>query len=225
MVEKITAREQAKRSICSTILLALVLIFLFIVPAFPSGSLTIIYNILLTVILVFAALSMDRARKKAFVVAVLAIAFEWVAYFLDLSAILSLSQVVLFLYFILIVVGMIIQIATTRQVTARVIVESITGYLLLGIVFSTVIMVLVRNYPGAYLVGGAASSISDAGWQLSESIYYGFITFTTLGYGDIIPLVPLSRSIAVLASVTGQIYLTVIIAMLVGKFLSSRQES
>ena len=224
MTERITAAEQSKRSWLSTTLLGLVLAFLFIVPVLPVGTYKFIYNTLLTAILIFAALAMDRARKKAFVVAVVAIVIEWVAYFLDMPVILTLSQTVLFLYFILIVIGMIIQIATTKRVTPRVIVESITGYLLMGIVFSMIIMVVVRNAPGAYSLGGVAGSAGDQGWQLSESIYYGFITFTTLGYGDIVPLVPVSRSIAVLASVTGQIYLTVIIAMLVGKFLSSRQE-
>ncbi len=224
MVEKVTASEQSKRSKYSTILLALVLTFLFIVPALPLGTHKVVYNTLLTVILIFAAFSMDRARKKMFFIAVLAIAFEWVAYFLDLPVILSLSQTVLFLFFILIVVGMIIQIATTRRVTARVIVESITGYLLMGIVFSMIIVVVARNVSAAYSFGGVVREAGVQGWQMSEFIYYGFITYTTLGYGDIVPLLPLSRSIAVLASVTGQIYLTVIIAMLVGKFLSNRQE-
>ena len=224
MVEKVTAAEQSKRSKYSTILLALVLAFLFIVPALPPGTHKVVYNTMLTVILVFAAVSMDRARKKMFIIAILAIAFEWVAYFLDLPVILSLSQTVLFLFFIRIVIGLIIQVAITKKVTARVIVESITGYLLMGIVFSLIIMVLARNVSAAYSFGGVVREAGVQGWQLSEFIYYGFTTYTTLGYGDIVPLLPFSRSIAVMASVTGQIYLTVIIAMLVGKFLSNRQE-
>ena len=224
MTERITAEEQSKRSGLSTTLLGLVLAFLFIVPALPLGSHKLVYNTLLTIILIFAALSMDRERKKMFFVAVVAIIFEWIAYFLDLSVILTLSQIVLFLYFILVVIGLILQVAITKKVTARVIVESITGYLLMGIVFSMIIMVIYRNSPASYSMGGAVGSAADPGWQLSESIYYGFVTFTTLGYGDIVPLTPFTRSLSILASVTGQIYLTVIIAMLVGKFLSNRQE-
>ncbi len=224
MSEKITAAEQSKRSRYSMILLVVVLMFLFIVPALPPGSHKLAYNSLLTVILVSAALAMDRARKKMFIVAVGAIVLEWTAYVLELPVILTLSQTVLLLYFILVVIGLIIQVAITRKVTGRVIVESITGYLLMGIVFSMIIMVINRNFPAAYSIGGKIGVATDPGWQLSESIYYGFVTFTTLGYGDIVPLTPFTRSLSVLASVTGQIYLTVIIAMLVGKFLSGRQE-
>lgn len=224
MVETVTARELSKRSRYSMVLLALVLAFLFIVPALPSGTHRFVYNLLLTVILVFAVLSMDRARKRMSIVAALAFVFSWIAYFLDLPVILSLSQTFLFLYFILIVIGLILQVATTGSVTPRVIVESITGYLLMGIVFSMIMMVVARNAPGAYSFGGVASETSVQGWRMNEYIYYGFVTYTTLGYGDIVPLQPVSRSISVLAGVTGQIYLTVIIAMLVGKFLSHRRK-
>lgn len=224
MVEKITRTEQSRRSLISIILLLIVLTILFIVPVFPIGSHKFIYNTLLTLLLVFAAMTMERQRKNMLFIALLALALEWIAYFLNLSLILTLSQIVLFVYFILVVVGLIIQVAITRKVTARVIVESITGYLLMGMVFSLIIMVLARNVSAAYSFGGVVREAGVEGWQMSEFIYYGFITYTTLGYGDIVPLLPVSRSVAVLASVTGQIYLTVIIAMLVGKFLSNRQE-
>lgn len=224
MTETITAHEQSIRSRFSMTLLGLVLTFLFVVPALPMASHKLIDNALLTAILVFAALAMDRARKKMFIIAVAAIVLEWIAFFLNLPIILTLSQTVLFLYFILVVIGLIIQVAITNKVTARVIVESITGYLLMGIVFSMVILVIIRNSPAAYSAGGKAGFSADPALQLSESVYYGFVTFTTLGYGDIVPLTPFTRSLSVLASVTGQIYLTVIIAMLVGKFLSNKRE-
>jgi hypothetical protein len=224
MVEKVTKTEQSRRSLFSTILLLIVLAILFIVPVFPIGSHKFIYNTLLTLLLFFAAMTMERHRKNMLFIAILALVFEWIAYFLDLSLLLTLSQTVLFVYFILVVVGLIIQVATTAKVTARVIVESISGYLLMGVVFSLIIMVLARNVSAAYSFGGVVREAGVQGWQMSEFIYYGFITYTTLGYGDIVPLLPVSRAVAVLASVTGQIYLTVIIAMLVGKFLSGRQE-
>jgi voltage-gated potassium channel Kch len=155
-----------------------------------------------------------------FIIALSAIVAEWLSYILDMPAGMTIFQTILFLYFILIVISLITQVATTSRVTARVIVESISGYLLMGIVFSLIIGIVARNADSAYSFGRTAS-VSEG---LSDYVYYGFVTFTTLGYGDVVPLIPVSKSIAVLASVTGQIYLTVIIAMLVGKFLSNRQE-
>jgi hypothetical protein len=208
----------------SSVLLSLVLIMLFVVPAFPIGMHKLLYNSVLTLILIFAALSMGNRRRAMFVIALAVIVIEWIAHSLDMSLLQSISQTALFLYFMLVVVGLIFQVATTRSVTQRVIVESITGYLLMGIVFSLVITVIARNIPEAYSVGGEVRGTGVSAHQLNEYIYYGFTNYTTLGYGDIVPLRPFSRAVSTLASVTGQIYLTVIIATLVGKFLSGKNE-
>jgi voltage-gated potassium channel Kch len=46
--------------------------------------------------------------------------------------------------------------------------------------------------------------------------YFSFTTLTTVGYGDIIPHSAAARTLASLEAVTGQIYLTVLVARLVG---------
>ena len=56
-------------------------------------------------------------------------------------------------------------------------------------------------------------------------IYYAFITMTTTGYGDIVPLTPVARSLAVFISVTGQLYVAVVIALLVGKYITQQVNS
>ena len=56
--------------------------------------------------------------------------------------------------------------------------------------------------------------------QFNDYLYFSFVTLTTLGYGDVIPVSHLARSTTMLIAVTGQLYMTILIAMLVGKFLS-----
>jgi hypothetical protein len=46
--------------------------------------------------------------------------------------------------------------------------------------------------------------------------YYSFVTLTTVGYGDISPVSPATRTLAWVEAVTGQFYLAVIVAGLVG---------
>ena len=57
-----------------------------------------------------------------------------------------------------------------------------------------------------------------------KMIYFSFVTLTTLGYGDITPQTPQAKSIVVLVTLTGQLYLAVLMAMLVGKFLSDQSK-
>ncbi|RCS50663.1 two pore domain potassium channel family protein [Bremerella cremea] len=57
--------------------------------------------------------------------------------------------------------------------------------------------------------------------HLSTFLYFSFVTMSTLGYGDIIPTTPLSRTLAWMQSVTGQFYLAVLVAYLVNMLPNS----
>jgi hypothetical protein len=43
---------------------------------------------------------------------------------------------------------------------------------------------------------------------------------TTMGYGDIVPVEPTARTLTIFFSVAGQLYLAMIVALLIGKYLS-----
>ena len=52
------------------------------------------------------------------------------------------------------------------------------------------------------------------------TIYYSFVTLTTLGYGDIVPRSEVVRGLAIMEAVAGQLYLAVMIARLVSLYIS-----
>ena len=60
----------------------------------------------------------------------------------------------------------------------------------------------------------AKGGVSDLG----PFMYFSFITLTTLGYGDIVPGTPPAQFLAAFEAVTGQLYLTVLVARLVGLY-------
>ena len=221
---KTTDTNSLKPPIFSTVLLVLVLVTIFGIPAFPQQMHRLLFIILFTLIIISAALSMDRGRGIIIKFAVAVVVFEWIADILNLKVLLMSSRIVIFLFFIMIVICLITQIARRKKVTARVIMESISGYLLLGMVFSLVVAVVVAIHPEAFSFAAMYPKFGNLAYYQSDFIYYSFVTYTTLGYGEIVPQVPYAKSLAVLISVSGQIYLTVIIAMLVGKFLSHSQD-
>lgn len=61
----------------------------------------------------------------------------------------------------------------------------------------------------------------QGGTDVAALVYFSLVTLTTLGYGDIAPLTPLSRMLASLEAAFGQLYLTVLVAALVGKLMTS----
>ena len=52
------------------------------------------------------------------------------------------------------------------------------------------------------------------------AFYYSFVTLSTLGYGDVSPLNPIARMFSYTEAITGQVYLAVLVARLVGLHIS-----
>ena len=56
------------------------------------------------------------------------------------------------------------------------------------------------------IISGLALAIGRLeGWKASDSLYFGFITATTVGYGDLIPVNGWSKLISIILSVIGLI--------------------
>jgi len=53
--------------------------------------------------------------------------------------------------------------------------------------------------------------------------YFSLVTMTTVGYGDMAPLTTEAQTLATLEALIGQIYLTILVARLVGMFLMNQQ--
>jgi hypothetical protein len=208
------------------ILINLMLLFLlfftiFLVPIFPIGTHRFLFNILITTLLLVSVLAMGKGRKTLLVIAVAGIALSWLTALLRMEILEPLSTLLNALFFVFIAISLIVQIAKTKRATVLVILESINGYLLLGLVFSLTVTISMFFKPGAF---GFPHDIPEAQATVSrfgDYLYYSFVNYTTLGYGDITPLVPFAKSLAILMSVSGQIYVAVIIAMLVGKYVGA----
>jgi hypothetical protein len=95
-------------------------------------------------------------------------------------------------------------------------------FLLLGVMFAQGFELVAMVEPGAFQVLGAPATYDT---MLPRLLYYSFTTLTTLGYGDITPIHPYARSLAVLESLVGVIYPAVLIARLVSLDVTDEQDS
>lgn len=94
---------------------------------------------------------------------------------------------------------------------------AIAVYLLLGLTWAHAYWLVALWHPGAFT--GAVDDKGPVRW----TYYYSFVTLTTMGYGDIMPVHPLARALAVLEALTGQLYLAIMLARLVSLQLQSRR--
>jgi hypothetical protein len=76
------------------------------------------------------------------------------------------------------------------------------------------------------LAPGAIAGITDAPGHpkfASDLIFFSFTTLTTLGYGDIVPVHPIARSLSNLEAIFGQIFPATLLARLVSLEIASRR--
>jgi len=93
------------------------------------------------------------------------------------------------------------------------IVAGISGYLIIAFLWAGLYALHERISPGG-LVDSSKMVINEAE---GDFLYYSFITLTTTGYGEILPVSPSARLLASLQSIAGTLYLAVFIAALLGR--------
>ncbi len=110
------------------------------------------------------------------------------------------------------------EILLSQQVTFDTIRGGICVYLLIGFVWALLYGIT------ASLDGKAFSQAIIAEESYSNVVYFSFTTLTTLGYGDIIPVSPLAKMLTNLEALIGQLYPAILIAILVGGYLSQKDK-
>jgi hypothetical protein len=100
---------------------------------------------------------------------------------------------------------------------------TVCGYLLLGMAWGVLYSMLDAMWPGSFEIGPRlANQMQEGHSRIQLFTYYSFITLTTVGYGDVTPLSPPARTCAWFEALTGQFYLAVLVAGLVGALLSKK---
>ena len=113
------------------------------------------------------------------------------------------------------------QVAIGSEINANRIVGAVCVYLLLGVIWAMAYTIIEMISPGSF---AGFSPIDDLGWD-SEWLYFSFVTMTTLGYGDILPVSATARGFAYMQAIVGQFYIAVLVAGLVSAYVSKRNRN
>jgi len=132
-------------------------------------------------------------------------------------AFLGYAIIVIFLY-----------ILASRRVSTNTVFASLCIYLLLGVVWALGYSLIEHFDLRAFLSTSSTEQsrpLMQIGTGKSTAVlYFSFVTLTTLGYGDIVPVSPIARTLASLEAITGQLFLAVLVARLVGLHIAESLE-
>lgn len=87
-------------------------------------------------------------------------------------------------------------------------------YVLLGLVFAFVYLAIGSFKPDAF----ADQTNLDGVRGSADYLYFSFISLTTVGFGDVVPVGRLARAVVVLEALLGQIFLVTTVARLVALY-------
>lgn len=117
-------------------------------------------------------------------------------------------------------VAMLRFVLAARDVEGEEIFAAIAAYILLGTVWSHLYMVLYISGLDAPAFSGLEGVESDQVY--STLAYFSYVTLTTLGYGEIVPVNSYARSLATFEAIAGQLFVAVLLARLVALQTASR---
>lgn len=125
-----------------------------------------------------------------------------------------LAFTVVFMAFLL--VNLLAFILRARHVNGEVLCAGVATYLTIGITFGLLFQLTESLAPGSFYV--APESKWNGGLPSVSLAYFSFITLATVGYGDIVPVSPTARMLAIVESTIGTFYIAIVIARLVSLY-------
>ena len=213
------SKERFRRFSAVQLLMAIVLWIVAtpFIDSLPYGDL--IGAALLTLVLLSAVLVVGTNRRERVIAVVLvipAIVGKWVnhlwpdamptAFFLIAGVLFVAFVVVTLFHFIL----------TAPQINSEVLCAAASNYLMIGILWTFAYLLLADLQPDSFVfpVGLASQRLMDS----FSALYFSFVTLSTLGFGDIVPVSKVARMLSIVEAMTGMFYVTFLIARLVALY-------
>ena len=199
----------------------LFLVFLFANIAYPLFTkdphrLDLLSTFIYTFILLsglYAFSGEHKFFKISGTIFIITIALEWLQFFTEMHILDTIQPLTTSIVLVLLLIMTLRDVRMARVVDQNVIFGVVAGYILIGFVGGLLALSIGRSYPDAFNLPGVING--------QQAVYFSFITMTTLGYGDITPAIQESRSLSILLSIVGPMYVAIIVALMVGKFAAS----
>jgi voltage-gated potassium channel len=213
------ARPGLFRFSVARFLAALVLLFVAspFVEAMRNGP--VVETVLATVVLCMGVLAVGGRRRTlvlAVVFALPAIVGSWVHHIwqegFPTEAVLATRLV--FLAFV--IARLLVFILCAAKVNSEVLCAGVSVYLLIGLVWSLGYRLVASAAPDAFAFSVPPSSSHEM--TRFNALYFSFMTLTTVGYGDITPVSPVARMLAIMEAMSGTLFVGMLIARLVSLY-------
>jgi len=159
-----------------------------------------------------SAFALAENRKKTTIILLITVPFvmlDGVNYFFKIHSLMIVAFSFGTALYFYISYSLVKNILSIKLVTADLIYCAISTYFLIGMGWTGIYIIVEGISPGSF--SGKSEPV--------DLLYFSFVSLTTVGYGDVVPLSVLGQRLAVLEAAMGSIYMAVIVAMIVGRYM------
>lgn len=121
------------------------------------------------------------------------------------------------------------RLAAECKVNGTVLQGALAGYLMLGLASGLLFCCLETIQPDSFRgidIGTEAADLNHSVWGLNfaQLNYFAFVSLTTMGYGDVVPLTAPASMICVMVAVTGTFYIAAVMGILISRLTIQETE-
>ncbi|MVN78861.1 hypothetical protein GO988_21225 [Hymenobacter sp. HMF4947] len=209
-------QNQVREPSLTALLLGQVLLLFLVSPLSSIHLLPYqVVNGLQLVLLVISYLALPVTSKVRLLIVVCLLPLVWVL-FAGSNAYIGLLLRMVTTLGITVAVGQ--AVFRAQRITRHQLLGAVVVYLNLALLFMGAFIVLSEIWPGAF------TTPTHDHPHPGELLYFSLTTLTSTGYGDILPVHPLARSLANLEAVIGQLFLAILLARLVSQHNGDSRE-
>lgn len=201
------------------ILFGSLLIFFIGLSLFGGKDNTLLVNILIFQVFAAGIYTVSNSGKVYTAALITGVIFVLLRlaeyYFIDEKNIfVSLSTLFMVVFMGLILKNILTYLLVNKEVNTNLILGVISGYLLVGVLFSFGFALLEMISEGPTINFEGTPDFKDI-------LYFTMVTQTTIGYGDYAPVSDFARFLSYSLGVIGQLYMGIVTAFIIGKFLQT----
>jgi hypothetical protein len=179
----------------------------------------LVEDILMTIILVSAVLAVGgRSWVLTIVLVIPALAARWMDHYwrgMAPSWLLHCGHMVFVGFVVLQLLRFILR---STRVNADVMCAGISAYLMLGLLWTTAYLTVSQLNPAAF---AGARLVANQPLGRFDALYFSYVSLTCLGCSDIAPVSHAARMLLMMESMTGVLYIAILIARLVALYSRS----
>lgn len=209
--------RQTGRSTWLLFALILMLILFPILDQSVAGRMVL--GVLNTAILAAAACAASGSRRTLFIAlafAVPALCLQWAHIFGDHYGVGIALLVTMMLFYIFAIANGLMYVLRPAPVSGNKLHAAMSNYIMIALLWSFLYALIDALLPGSFDYMGQSDARVPLNWI--DFVFFSFVTLTTTGYGDIVPLSRATQAAAILEQLAGTFYVAILIARLAGLY-------